>query len=148
VAHRRFSPWPAYVDLFGAIGVISVVGWMIASGDFDALRRENEHFRSSQRLMSLAQAQAEDLLVRFGETQAFGNVAVAPCDAELRDAVCFDVQLEFDPDSDTIRRAEDRQMLGALARELRRWLDQQDPRTARSRSSPSASARSSSTTGT
>ncbi len=127
MAHRRFTPWPAYVDLFSALGVIFIVGWMTASGNFDTLWRENERFKSSQRLMTLSQAQAADLLEQFGDTHAFGNVAVEPCDAVLRDAVCFDIQLEFDLDSDRIRREEDRQRLASLARALRQWFDQPDP---------------------
>jgi outer membrane protein OmpA-like peptidoglycan-associated protein len=127
MAHRRFTPWPAYVDLFSALGVIFIVGWMTASGNFDTLWRENERFKSSQRLMTLAQAQATDLLQQVGDTHAFGNIAVQPCDAVLRDAVCFDIQLEFDLDSDRIKREGDRQRLASLARALRQWFDEPDP---------------------
>jgi outer membrane protein OmpA-like peptidoglycan-associated protein len=127
MAHKRFTPWPAYVDLFGGLGVVFVVGWMTASGDFDALRHENERFRASQRLMTRAQAQAEDLLGAFSQSRAFGNVAVHPCSREELDAVCFDVQLEFALDSDRIQRESDRRMLASLALGLKRWLDRADP---------------------
>jgi len=133
MAHRRFSPWPAYVDLFGALVVIFIVGWMSASGRYEALQEENAQFRRSQRLMTRAQSQAEDLLTEFSKTKDFGAVAVHPCSADVRDAVCFDVQLEFDLDSDNISRETDRRRLAALARDLKAWFDRPDPESRESR---------------
>ena len=130
MAQRRFSPWPAYVDLFGALAVMFVVGAAYTHTKNTSLHGELEDCREQRRQMTEAQEAAQKLLTT---AQGFGDVRARFCDEafeearQVRDTVCLDVRLEFPLDSDRIRSSRDRERLAAIARELKRWVDALEP---------------------
>jgi outer membrane protein OmpA-like peptidoglycan-associated protein len=114
---RRSNPWPAFVDLFGALLIAAFGGLMLLSTAYQSRVREQVVVSEARKAASRIHARLRLAIAK----QQHLRSRVRDCG----DDTCIDLFIHF-PLNGVIAEAAERAALHELAEDLRRGLDQLD----------------------
>jgi outer membrane protein OmpA-like peptidoglycan-associated protein len=116
MSRGRFSPWPSYVDLFSAFGVVALG----AAGFFNvALKSQIERAGTLEGRITRPQKLATELHDRLKERDIPG-VRLRECGVP---DVCLDFNINFARNDDEIREPDDRRKIQQIAEGLKSFLE-------------------------
>lgn len=109
-------PWPAFVDLFSALFIATLAGFVLLTGKTEV---EVQKARIRAAVDSMNQRLAS--VLRSNEKTNF-NIE------RQGDDIVFDLYIEFSTNSDTIKSEEDIETIHRLARTVRQSIDKLPPK--------------------
>lgn len=116
---RRTNPWPAFVDLFSALLVITFAGFIMLAA---AYRQERNAFQEREDALKKVRLEAidiiEDLRKSLAQDTSMKNIV-----RECGDDTCIDLYIHFKEGDDSIPASEERESLEKACQILKTALD-------------------------